>query len=123
MVAYGLEALLQKVADTGPAGAALINGTETILSWAVPDDGRLHTFVIAGSVLVTSAETGGAITFTCKVGGSTRTGTAHAGGGGAGVGGFNAVTAVADPGSVVSLQQSSALTAGAAAAYAQIWAA
>lgn len=113
--------MLQKVADTGTAGFALQNATPNILTWTAPDDGAQHPFLIMASVQVTAAETGGAVGLTFPLGGiftpdipvfagsvSTNDGTV--------VGG------VADPNTTIYLKQTTALTAGAATVYAQIWA-
>jgi hypothetical protein len=44
---------------------ALINGTPTMISYTVPNDGMYHPVIVAGFLNVTIIEVGGAITLTC----------------------------------------------------------
>ena len=115
--------LLTKVATTGTAGVALINGNLTILTWTAPNDGKTHTVFIAASITVTAAETGGQ----CNVNGTSP-------GGAYGTLFFSSSQAAATypaqgtqvyvvgPGDTLSLAQVSALTAGAATVYGEMWA-
>lgn len=51
-----------QVATTGQAGVALINGTQTFLSWTAPADGNMHVAAIYGVMAIGNVtETGGAI--------------------------------------------------------------
>jgi hypothetical protein len=114
---------LVKVADSGDAGFALQNATPTIISWTVPNDGNLHAFEVCGAVVVSSAETGGAIQVNYQPPTSgVHTATLDAGGhGSAGTSGFTQSGGVAAPGSVVSITQNTALTGGAAVTFCQIY--
>jgi hypothetical protein len=125
MAAYGTEALMSKVADTGEAGYQLADATGTILSWTAPDDGQLHAFLVIGAVVVTSTETGGAIQSSYSPPGSGgHTASLDSGAHGAGTFGMTAGSGgVVAPGSTVTVTQNTALTGGAATAFAQIWAA
>jgi hypothetical protein len=105
-------------ATTGSAGVALINGTQSVLSWTAPTDGNLH--VISWSILlhVTSAETGGSMA--TGISGLYTSGNISSGGIGIGWSQFGG-TATLPSGDTWAITQSTALTAGAAIAYAQIW--
>ena len=113
-------ASLALATGTGNNGTALINGTQTLLSWAAPGDGNLH--VVQWQLLqhVTSAETGGNVV--TGVAGKYTVGNAFGGGSAAGwypAGG----TAVLNAGDTFYITQSVALSAGAAAVFGTIWAA
>jgi len=109
---------------TGLAGYTLINGTGNIpgLSWSAPPDGNMHFAMLVGEIVVTTAMTGGGTqaSFTPPSGGAQ---TLQMSGGGLAVGArafSNTVLAVA-PGTTVIIQQSAALTAGAAILFAGLW--
>jgi hypothetical protein len=110
------------VASTGIAGFNLQNATPGILTWNVPNDGALHRFMLTAIQHVTVAETGGAVTFsfTAPDGTAVNGVSAFAGGGGTGI---SAATTdrLVQAGTTVTLVQASALTAGAAILWAQIW--
>lgn len=112
---------LQLQAATPVAGFALQNGTPTILSWNVPNDGQLHFVLLPVNQEVVTLETGGAIglTFTLPDG-SIFTTSVFAGGSAAGFSG-STNTRFVQAGSVVTLAQTSALTAGSAKLWSQIW--
>lgn len=119
---------LRLVASTGLNGANLQNGTPTLLQWTAPNDGQLHRFMVVGQLHVTSAETGGQVSvqyFAPFPGATAHTSQLFAAGLGTDTGGqllgFVPAITVA-PGSVVSILQVSALTAGAAVLWAEIWA-
>lgn len=101
------------------APVALINGTQTFLSYTVPNDGKEHLIVVSASLVVSSAETGGACQATFTQSGNAVTAPLVTAGQAASTGG-SAVRAV-DPGSTVSITQSSALSAGAATLQGQIY--
>lgn len=117
---------LPVVAKTTPNGTALVNGTPTILSWTAPNDGQLHVATYAFAIDVTVLQTGGAVTVNW-----TSQGVAHnfqPAAGGLAVGAYytNAGATsqfTVDPGTTVSIVQSSAQTAGAATVAAAILAA
>lgn len=115
-----------KLATTGTAGFALTNGTPTIISWTAPNDGAMHMFVCISTVHVTSAETGGTIQviYQSPISGVTNHFTqAFAGGLGTDTNGQTGTTvfALVQPGTTVTVQQTAALTAGAATVYAELW--
>lgn len=122
--AAGLAALggLGQVAATAAAGFALENATPTILSWKAPADGQVHRVMLTTALDVTAAETGGQITLqTVLPNGTAANPVAYPGGAAIGLGQY-ATERLVESGSTVSLVQSSALTAGAAVLWAQIWA-
>jgi hypothetical protein len=108
------------VAATAVAGVSLINGTQTILSWTAPNDGKTHLVIPIVQVHVTSNETGGNIgTSWTLPDGSSVSNTPFSGGANTGV--FtsgNLIPAVVGAGQAFNLTQSSALTAGAAKVFA-----
>lgn len=107
---------------TPAAGFTLQNGTPTILTWTAPNDGKLHPFNVYFRCIVSVAETGGHVGFTF---GSTGNGI-NLNSGTEGVGDHenesgSAFLAFANE--TITVSQLSALTAGAAIVYCQIWAA
>jgi len=110
---------------SGTAGFALQNGTPNILTWTAPADGQMHRFMLISEMNVTSAQTGGEInvSFT-EPDGVFRTRLLYTGTLAAGFvqpsGDTPTLTLVA-PGSVTTLFQQSAQTAGAAVLWAEIW--
>jgi hypothetical protein len=118
---------LVMVAGTGIAGFALQNGTPTILSWTAPNDGLLHRVTLFGLIHVTSLETGGQVSmqYFGPFGGATaHTSTILAAGLAADTGGqaANFFNVPVGPGTTVTVAQTSALTAGAATLWAELWA-
>lgn len=112
------------VASTGPAGVALVNGTPAILQWTAPNDGLLHRFFTIVSAAVTTLEVGGAVgvTFTPPGGqGFTPTTSVLAAGLGVGSAAGTLVSGFVAGGTTVFLNQTSALTSGAAKVWADIW--
>lgn len=106
----------------GVAGTPLVNGTPTVLSWTAPADGQEHRAFVIATLHVTGAATGGALHVT----GTTPDGTGAANPqmlpASEAVGVFqNIVTLIVASGSVVALVQTTALTAGAALLWAEIW--
>ncbi len=124
---------LQRVAATPITGVAKIDNTQNILSWTLPDDGELHRVALFYTGHVTSAETGGAVTFgsMSSAGGGVLLPDGSpmwvtVTGGGSAPGGFSSgmsAELVVGPGCEVFLYQSSALTAGSSVLWAEIWAA
>lgn len=108
--------------STQLAGFTLQNATPNIISWSVPNDGQVHRFAVYGQVRVTSAETGGAIQVAYTYpDGSAVTDSLDAGGHAATHQTFSVRLIMCAPGTAVTVQQSSALSAGAAVAWAEIW--
>lgn len=118
---------LSMVATTGIAGFALQNGTPNILTWTPPNDGQMHRFTMFSLIHVTSAETGGLVQvayFGPFAGAGQHVATifnAALGTDTAGQAPANPFMAVVEPGSAVTLTQTSALTVGAATVWAEIW--
>lgn len=115
---------LSLVAATGAGGYTLVNGTGTVISWSVPNDGQRHRFMLVYSMDITVNETGGAISVVFTSPGSTAVtygilpGSQTAGWN---FGEAPAFCSFAKPGTTVSISQTSALTAGAAVLTADIW--
>jgi len=111
------------LATTGLDGFALQNGTPNILTWDAPDDGKLHEVSVHGSVCVTSAETGGALTLYFTNPAGLTTSFVVTGGGTAtnGVALVDNSAVMVLPGTTVTLSQTTALTAGEATVYATLW--
>lgn len=110
------------VASTPVAGFALQNATPIILSWTAPADGLNHSVFIPCSLAVSAAETGGLIV-AATVAPDGTTGQSTLESAGQGIGQHpGQIAAVIKPGSTVTVQQTSALTAGAATLWAQMWA-
>ncbi len=109
-------------AATVAAGFALQNATPTILTWTAPNDGALHRFTLVTVQHVTSAETGGAVSlsFTAPDGTAVTGVSVYAGGSGTGVSAAS-FDRLIQANTTVTVAQSSALTAGAALVWAQLW--
>ena len=103
------------------AGYTLVNGTGNILTYAVPNDGLVHTVMISTMMNVSVAETGGQIqtAFTAPDN-SAQTQQNHAAGLGTGIARTNMVL-LCRPGTTVTLSQNTALTVGAAVLWGSIW--
>lgn len=119
---------MTQVASTGTAGYVLVNGTGTILSWTAPNDGQPHAVTLGGTVYISSNMTGGELAVSATdPGGNAFALQANPAGVGAGESAIGlaqawpAVLTIA-PGSTISLTQYTALTAGAATVYAEMWA-
>jgi hypothetical protein len=114
---------LAQVAETPAAGTPLINGTQTLLSWTAPNDGQLHTVIVAGQINITGAETGGQITFNVTGAAPLTAVALQNGGHAAGQAALTACAFVVGPGATVNVNQNTALTAGAATFFGSLWAA
>lgn len=115
---------LQLVATTGLAGFAKQNGTPIILSYTLPNDGQMHRFIVLASEQVTVAETGGGIGLNLTVpgGAAQNAGTALFAGAKT-IGGYHVSDGgLVQAGSLLQVDQSAALTAGACTVWAEIWA-
>lgn len=119
-------AALGLVATIGLTGFALQNGTPNLFSWTAPNDGAVHVFGVVSVKHVTSAETGGVISVVYQpvAGGGNHTTQILAGSLGTDTAGQVGTTVwgIVQPGSTVTVQQASALTAGASTAWAELWA-
>lgn len=104
------------------AGFSLQNGTPTILSWAAPNDGVMHRVHVMGTQHVTSAETGGTVNATCTLpDGTTGTFQLFASGAGGGAHNLSFESYLIAPNTTFSVVQGSALTAGAAKVWFELW--
>ena len=113
---------LALVQTTGDAGFPLQNATPGILSWTAPNDGLMHRVMVITFQNVTSAETGGVVSMTnTDPQGTPHVSGLYAGGSGVGVQYASQLRLVA-PGTTVTVNQTSALTLGAATVWAEIWA-
>ena len=113
------------VATTGVDGFALQDATPTILTWTAPDDGHLHLATLSAFLSVTEAETGGDLTASFSAPDGTSQSDYGVFSGGLTVGQglpTQPQTYLIAPGGTFSFVQYSALTAGAAKVYAEIWA-
>ena len=119
--AWQLGLLLQ--AATPVAGVALVNGTPTILTWSVPNDGQDHRFAHFGSASISSASTGGQVV--CSYTAPDSANTTHtvfpATQAQSVVTVQNNFSVVVKAGSTVTVAQSTALTGGAETVWAEIW--
>ena len=111
------------VAETSSTGVALINGTQTILSATVPNDGKVHVLLVGAFIkTVSAALTGGAVRMKwtdANDGGVTVLTTSTA------VAGYtkssqSSSAPTLKSGSQVIIEQTTAATAGAAKVYAKI---
>ena len=112
-------------ATTGAAGYTLVNGTGNIITWTPPNDGNLHRFLVFLYMYVSSATTGGALGLNFYdpdfnlVQETLLSATQGAGSHGVTLGGYSLM--VCRYNQIVEITQSSAMTAGAATAWAEIW--
>ncbi len=113
------------LAATGAAGYSLVNGTGTIISWTAPNDGAVHRVILAGQLRVSGAtETGGQIVLTWTLPDASASGNQQVVGGSQAVGvhpingSFNIMC---QANTTVTLTQASALTAGTAVLFAEMW--
>jgi hypothetical protein len=114
-------------ATTGDTGFALVNGTPTILTWTSPNDGNLHRIDIVAALNVTSSVTGGKITYNYTgLDGNNHQPQIFAVNLAAGYMYPNSnpspVSLVVGPNITVTVIQQSAVTAGAAVLYANLYA-
>lgn len=113
---------LPVVATTPATGVALINGTQTILSVPVPNDGKQHLLNAIFDKQITTALTGGdvVLTWTCYPNTLLTLGNA-ATAVGRNYSSLHATSTLLVPaGSTVTLKQTTAMTAGAATVHARI---
>jgi hypothetical protein len=127
MINGGGSAGLAPVGNSGAAGFALQNGTSTIFSWTAPNDGNVHTVELYSVKKIAVQEVGGAVAFHFTwPDGTPNSPGLYAGGQAAGlttqVAFGYAGTVLVEPGSTISIQQSSALTGGASTLYYEVFA-
>jgi hypothetical protein len=110
-------------ATTPVGGVPLINGTQIVLTWNVPNDGKLHYLQVFASMTITTATTGGwiGLYFTAPDNSAAEydilSGTQAVG--------FNesiqSFPFICRAGTTVTVRQETAMTAGAATLWASIW--
>lgn len=110
---------LAPIARTVTGGFALQNGTPGILTFTTPNDGQMHAYDVAAVLNVTTLEVGGAVTLQWHAGGLSYTQTMFASALAVGTYTFSQ-NIVCDPNTVVQVQQTAALTSGAASTLAAI---
>ena len=117
-------AALQQQATTGTSGYALVNGTGNIITWTAPNDGNAHRAEVFFSSDVTSAATGGqiAVGFTVPDGTTVVKQILAASQSQAGYPAATQINVMIKAGSTISVQQYTALTAGAQTVWAELWA-
>ena len=109
-------------AATAAAGYTLVNGTGNIITWTTPNDGLLHRVLIISLLSVTVAETGGQCTFTTVApDGTSLTQFTEPGARGTGAYSDAPVQVIAGANTTITIRQNTALTAGAAKMWAEIW--
>jgi hypothetical protein len=116
---------LSQQASTGASGYTLVNGTGNIITWTAPNDGALHRVLLMFTLHITSTETGGqvSVTLTTPDGGAATFANAISAGGGT-TGTFTPGTNgyFVQAGTTLTVKQNTALTAGAAVLWAELWA-
>lgn len=113
--------VIEQVATTGPNGFTLVNGTPNILSWTAPNDGQMHRVTVYGTLFCSAAMTGGMIVLTyTDPNGNVNSTSVWGGSFGTGPQAPTAKTILVKAGTTVTLTQSTALTAGAAVAWAEL---
>jgi hypothetical protein len=123
--APGWTPALNQVATTGLTGYALINGTGNItgLSWTAPNDGALHRVMLVGAVVASGSPAGGAIVVSSTD--PSDTARAAQAAFSAPSSGYNFPTEgfyLIYPNTTFQVKQNSALTAGSATLYCDLWA-
>lgn len=120
---FAVAPVMGLLAQTPVAGVALANGTPTILSWTAPSDGKNHRIWVIATGFATVIEVGGQVNVNYALPNGNTSPFPLLLPGTQGVGYITAayVAAVIGPGAVVSIQQGSALTSGAATVWAEIW--
>ena len=118
--------LLERQAATTTSGYTLVNSTGNILTWTSPNDGAQHRYKVFAQQVVTSAMTGGeiAIVFTA-VNGTVETQQFSApalSAGFYGPGSFAFLDGLVEANTTLTIEQFTAMSAGAAILWAEIWA-
>lgn len=120
---FAIAPVMGLLAATPLAGVPLINGTQVLCTWTAPNDGQMHRVMAFASLLVTSPETGGAVNLsvTLPAPGAGANDALFNGGAAAGSQMSYNPGSLVQPGSTVTVNQATALTAGAATLWAEIW--
>lgn len=110
-------------AATAAAGFTLANSTGTIVTWTTPNDGAIHHFSVIAYTYSTSAMTGGQINyaFTDPAGHAISGVSLVNGGIATNSSNWNDIQLICQANTAVTISQGTALTAGAAKCWAEIW--
>lgn len=114
------------LAATPAAGYNLVNGTGNIISWTAPNDGLLHRVLVFAVLHVTSSETGGQISVSADIPDGTSA-AKNLFSAGQVTGMYWPITfsypqqQLVQANTAVTVLQNSALTAGAAVMWAELW--
>jgi hypothetical protein len=112
---------LSQQATIGSTGYTLVNGTGNILAWTAPNDGNMHRVLVMCSLLVTTTEVGGAIGASLTLpNGTGKVPGLFSGTSGAGLS-QGTFSYFIQANTSVTVQQTSALTSGAAILWVEIW--
>lgn len=111
------------VATTGASGFALQNATPTILTWTAPNDGKMHWAFVSAYLHASSGMTGGELGngFTDPQGNAVLDNVFVPGSQPSGYSQWQTNLVPAQAGTAVTVYQATALTVGAALAWAGIW--
>ena len=115
---------LAMVATTDVPGFALQNATPNIISWTAPEDSQEHRVIIVTILDVSSATTGGQINFSfTEPSGTVRSGALFTASQAAGLHSptNNVWALILEAGTTVTISQGTAMTAGAATLWAELW--
>lgn len=113
------QSTLSPVVRTPAAGFALQNGTPNIVTFNTPNDGNMHAYDVAAALDVTVLEVGGQVSLSWTAGGHAYGVVMFASALAAGFSTFSQ-NIVADPNTAVTVQQTAALTSGAASIVAAV---
>ena len=113
---------LRLAAISPPGGTPLINGTQTLLTWTAPNDGKQHAIYVAAIANITVAETGGQVVINYTIGGQNGQPQLLSPNTAAQLLAANQNAFMVDPGTTVNILQSTALTAGTAVFFGSIFA-
>ena len=105
---------------TASAGQALtVGGNVTYFTWTSPNDGNLHQFTATGAINVTVNLSGGNLQITWHIAGQLVSTNLVPPNGTVGVN-VGTISAVVDPGTVVTVKQQSGAASGSGTGYASI---
>jgi hypothetical protein len=114
---------MTQLAATAVAGYTFINGTGTIISWTAPNDGLLHRVSMYGYTHATATMTGGQVNFTFTDPSGTVFSAQEFVAGAVTTGNFqsNLIFIPVEANTTVSILQGTAMTAGTAKFWGEIW--
>jgi hypothetical protein len=116
-------AMLALQATTGSTGYTLVNNTGNIITWTAPNDGVMHRVMLVMNTDVSSSATGGQISISITSPNSASHAPVVLAASQTAAYYYNQMAFfLVAPNTSVTLQQTTALTAGAALLWAEIWA-